>query len=218
MKSYLSISFLGLISSITVAAFLVSWSGNSGAAVSGSDGDGSTTSQLVKVGDGFVLDGFENIKFGMNVIELKSMGYKCPNYSKTICRLDHGMKNNETLLGKEANLMVWVDGNEVRRIDVSIDIKPTEMLTYFKESLGEPVVHRYISLTNNLIEAYCWISTNGSSMSLARDFGKMSTTAGEEVEKASSTIKYQNKELTLRSIKDMKQRELSAEKLKIGHK
>jgi hypothetical protein len=125
-----------LFSFITVAAFLMSFSANSGAAVSGSDGNGtgSTTSQLVDTGDGFVVDGFKSIKFGMNVIELKSMGYKCPNYRKTICRLDHGMENNATLLDKEARLMVWVDKNEVRRIDVSIDIKPTDMLNYFKES------------------------------------------------------------------------------------
>ena len=205
-----------LFSFITVAAFLISFSGNSGAAVPGSDsnGAGSTTSQLVGAGDGFVVDGFKSIKFGMNVIELKSMGYKCPNYKKTICRLDHGMTNNEILLDKKAKLMVWIDENEVRRIDVSIDTKPTDMLNYFKESLGEPVVYRYISLTYNLMEVYYWVSSSGSSMSLTRDFGKMTSTTDEDLEKASSTMKYQNRLRTLKSIKDMKQRELSANKSK----
>jgi hypothetical protein len=217
VKNYPSKSSFGLFAFVAFAAFLISYSGNSIAAVSGSDDDdaGSTRSQAVYAGDGFVLDGYNAIKFGMNVIELKNMGYKCPNYSKTICRLGYGIENNETLLGKKANLMVWVDKNEVRRIDVSINIKPKDMLNYFIESLGEPAVYRYISLTNNLIEAYYWVSASGSSMSLTRDFGKK-TTNGEEVEKTSSTMKYQNKELTLKAIKDMKQSELPTEKVTIG--
>jgi hypothetical protein len=220
MKNHHSKTSFGLSSFLAVAAFLISYSGASYASASGNDGDGAspTTSQLVSAGDGFVLDGYKSIKFGMNVVELKSMGYKCPNYSKTICRLGYGMKNNETLLGKEASLMVWVDQNEVRRIDVSVDIKPKDMLNQYKQSLGEPVVYRYISLTNNLIEAYYWVSIDGSSVSLTRDFGKMTTTTAEEVEKASSKMKYQNKQHTLKSIKDMKQRELPTEKVMIGHK
>ena len=114
--------------------------------------------------------------------------------------------------------MVWVDKNEVRRIDVSIDVKPKEMLNYFTESLGEPEVIRYISLTNNLMEAYYWVSSNGSSMSMTRDFGKMAKTTGDEVETASSTIKYQSEERTLKSIADVKQRELPAGENLIGHR
>ena len=68
------------------------------------------------------------------------------------------------------------------------------------------------------MEAYYWISSNGGSMSLARDFGKMATTTGEELVKASSTLKYQNKELTLKSIEDIKQRELPTEKAEIGYR
>jgi hypothetical protein len=220
MKNHHSKSSFGLSSFLAVAAFLISCSGTSYASASGNDSNGAspTTSQLVSAGDGFVLDGYKSIKFGMNVVELKSMGYKCPNYSKTICRLGYGMKNNETLLGKEANLMVWVDQNEVRRIDVSVDIKPKDMLNHFKQSLDEPVVYRYISLTNNLIEAYYWVSINGGSVSLTRDFGKITTTTGEEVGKASSTMKYQNKQRTLTSIENMKQRELPTEKITIGHR
>lgn len=221
MKNYHLKSSFRLFSFVAGAAFLISFSGNSNASVSGSDGNGadSTPSQLVYAGDGFVLDGYQSIKFGMNAIELKNIGYKCPNYSKTICRLDYGVKKNETLAGKEANLMVWIDENEVRRIDVSIDDKPKDMLNYFKESLGEPVIYRYISLTNDLIEAYYWVSLNGGSISLTRDYGKATTTTGEEVEKKSSTMKYQNKQRTLESIENMKQRELPTEtSVKIGHR
>ncbi|MBT8128155.1 MAG: hypothetical protein KJP15_11780 [Gammaproteobacteria bacterium] len=220
MKTCHSKSSFRLLSFVASAAFLISCSGAIYASVPGNDGNGAspTTPPLVSAGDGFVLDGYKSIKFGMNVIELKSMGYKCPNYSKTICRLDHAARHNETSLGKEANLMVWVDQNKVRRIDVSIEIKPKDMLNYFKESLGEPVIYRYISLTNNLIEAYYWVSTNGSSVSLTRDFGKITTTTDEAVEKASSTMKYQNEQLTLKSIESMKQRELPTENTKIGHR
>lgn len=81
--------WLFVFSYIAVAVFQIGWSGKSGAAVTGSDdtGAGSTTSQLVDVdtGDGFVVDGYQSIKFGMDVIELKNMGYKCPNDSKTKC-------------------------------------------------------------------------------------------------------------------------------------
>jgi hypothetical protein len=55
-------------------------------------------------------------------------------------------------------------------------------------------------------------------VSLTRDFGKITTTTGEEVEKASSTMKYQNEQLTLKSIENMKQRELPTENIKIGHR
>jgi hypothetical protein len=202
-KSYF---WLFMFSFIAVAAFQIGWSGNSHAAVSGGDDDG------------FVLDGYESVKFGMDVIELKNRGYRCPNYSKTICRLDNGVKKSQTLLGKQAKLMVWVDDNEVRRIDVSVDIKPEDMLSHFTESYGEPETYRYRSLTNHLMEAYYWLSLDGSSVSLTRDFGNMATTTGAEVEKASSTMKYQNKERTLKSIYDIEQRELPVENMLIGHK
>ena len=220
MKNYHSKSSLGLFRSIAFTALLISYSGNSAAEASGGDGNGtdSTTSQLVYAGDGFVLDGYNSIKFGMNVVDLKNMGYKCPNYSKTICRLDDGMTNTESLLGKEANLMVWVDENEVRRIDVSVDIKPKDMLNYFIESFGEPEMYRYVSLTNNVMMAYYWVSLDGSSVSLTRDFGKTTRETGKEVEKASSTMKYQNKQRTLKSINAIKLRELPTEKVLIGHK
>lgn len=220
MKNYHSRSSFGLFRFIAVAVLLISYSGNSAAEASGSDGSGtdSTTSQLVYADDGFVLDGYNAIKFGMNVTELENMGYKCPKYSKTICRLDDGLTNTETLLDKEANLMVWVDENEVRRIDVSVDIKPKDMLHHFIASLGEPEMYRYISLTNNLMAAYYWVSLDGSSVSLTRNFGKMTTTTSKEVDKASSKMKYQNKERTLQSINYIKQREIPTENVIIGHR
>ncbi|MGB5601081.1 MAG: hypothetical protein WBO14_01290, partial [Gammaproteobacteria bacterium] len=63
-----------------------------------------------------------------------------------------------------------------------------------------------------------WVSLDGSSVSLTRDFGKMITTTGEEIEKASSRMKYQNKERTLKSIKHIKQRGLPTETVKIGQR
>lgn len=220
MKKFHSKSSFGLFPVVAVVALLISFGGNSSASVSGSDdeGTGAATSQMVVAGDGLVRDGYNSIKFGMNVIELKNMGYKCPNYRKTICRLDDGMTPTETLLGMEPKLMVWVNNNEVDRIDVSVELRPADTLNHFKESLGEPVVYKYLSLTNHRMEAYYWLSLDGNSVSLTRDFGKNRTTTGEEVEKASSKIKYQNKERTLKSIKDIKQRELPTEKLLIGHR
>ncbi len=200
-KSYF---WLFMLSFIAVAALQIGWSGTSRAA------DSAATD------DGFVVAGYHSVKFGMNAAELRNMGYQCPNYSKTICRLGKGVTNEETLLGKDANTMVWIDKNEVRRIDVSVDITPTDMLNHFTESFGEPETYRYKSLTNHLMEAYYWLSLDGSSVSLTRDFGHMATIAGAGVEKASSTMKYQNKERTLQSIRDMKQRELPTEKVIIG--
>ncbi len=206
MKHYHSTSSFGLFRLIAVAALVISYSGNSAADASASDGNGadSTTSQQVHAGDGFVLDGYNAIKFGMNVIELENMGYKCPKYSKTICRLDDGMTNTETLLGEEANLMVWIDGNEVRRIDVSVDVKPKDMLHHFIESLGEPEMYRYISLTNNLMEAYYWVSLDGSSESHTRDYGKLTSKTGKQADKESSTMKYKNNQSTIKSNKKKK--------------
>ncbi|MGB5277604.1 MAG: hypothetical protein WBP02_10590 [Gammaproteobacteria bacterium] len=210
MKNFHSKPSFVLFSFIVVMIFLSSYSGNSGAAAPDSDGNdaSSTTTQLAYAADGFAVDGYKSVKFGMDLTELKSMGYTCPNHSKTICRLDHGIKNNDTLLGKQAKPMVWVDQDKVRRIDVSVKMKPKDVLNDFKESFGEPEIYRYISLTHNLKEAYYWVSPNGNSVSLTRDFGKLATTTGEEVAKASSRIKYQNKEQTLKSIKHIKQREV----------
>lgn len=220
MRNYHSKSSFRLFPLVAVAALLISLGGNSSAAVSGGDdkGTGSASSQTVVAGDGFVIDGYQSIKFGMNVIELKNMGYRCPNYRRTICQLDDGMTTTETLLGKVANPRVWVVDNEVRRIDVSVDIKPENMLNHFKESFGEPEVYRYSSLTNHLMEAYYWVSLDGSSVSLIRDFGKIKTATGDDVDKASSKIKYQNTERTLKSIKDIKQRAIPTEKVIISHR
>ena len=215
MKNYHSRSIFGLLSFMAVIVFLTSYSGNSGAAAPESDGNdaSSTTTQLAYAADGFAVDGYKSVKFGMDVTELKSLGYKCPNHSKTICRLDHGIEDNETLLGKEAKPMVWIDRDTVRRIDVSVKMEPKDVLNDFTESFGEPKVYRYISSTHNLIEAYYWVSPSGSSVSLTRDFGKVATTTGEEVAEASSRIKYQNKERTLKSIKYIQKREVPTDKV-----
>ena len=215
MKNYHSKPYFALPSFLAIVLSLTSYSSNSAAAASDSDGNdvSSTTTQLAYAADGLAVDGYKSVKFGMDVTELKSMGYKCPTHSKTICTLDHGIKNEQTLLGKEAKPMVWVDQDKVRRIDVSVKMKPKDVLNGFKESFGEPEVYRYISTTHNLIEAYYWVSPSGTSVSLTRDFGKVATTTGEEVAKASSRVKYQNEERTLKSIKYMKKREVPTDKV-----
>ena len=215
MKNFLSIPSFVPFSFIAVIVFLTGYSGHSGAAAPDSDGNdaSSTTKQLAYAADGFAVDGYKSVKFGMDVTELKSMGYKCPNHSKTICRLDREIEDDETLLGKEAKPMVWIDRDTVRRIDVSVKMKPKDVLNDFTESFGEPEVYRYISLTHNLKEAYYWVSPSGNSVSLTRDFGKVATTTGEAVAEASSRIKYQNREQTLKSIKYIEKREVPTDKV-----
>ena len=215
MKNFHSIPSFVLFSFIAVIVFLTGYSGHSVAAAPDSDGNdaSSPTTQLAYAADGFAVDGYKSVKFGMDVTELKSLGYKCPNHSKTICRLDHGIEDNETLLGKQAKPMVWIDRDTVRRIDVSVKMKPKDVLNDFTESFGEPEVYRYISLTHNLKEAYYWVSPSGNSVSLTRDFGKVATTTGEAVAEASSRIKYQNREQTLKSIEYIRKREAPTDKV-----
>ncbi|MCD2450168.1 hypothetical protein GO003_007190 [Methylicorpusculum oleiharenae] len=118
------------------------------------------------------LDGFKEIKFDLSVKELTSLGYECTDGT---CKLGDGVKKEYTLFSQEARVSVNIEENKVNSIDVTIDVTPDKMKELFSKSLGNPKVHKYVSLMGYTVEQYYWLFANGTSISVRKNMDKNTT-------------------------------------------
>jgi len=119
------------------------------------------------------LDGFKEIKFDLSAKELTSLGYECTDYGT--CELGDGVKKEYTLFSQEARVSVDIEEYKVNSIDVTIDVTPDKMKELFSKSLGNPKVHKYVSLMGYKVEQYYWLFTNGTSISVTKNMDKKTT-------------------------------------------
>ena len=118
----------------------------------------------------FELNGFKDIKFGMNKNELTTLGFSCGEEALTSCeRLKSGPEY--TLLGREADdISVQLEDNKVISITVMVNtMNKEEAVEVFKQSLGNPQQFGTFSQGREDIMDYLWVSSNQTSIRIVID-------------------------------------------------
>jgi hypothetical protein len=118
----------------------------------------------------FELDGFKNIKFGMNKNELITLGFSCGEEALTSCdRLKSGPEY--TLLGREADdITVHLVDNKVISILVMVNtMSKVEAVEVFKQSLGNPQQFGIFSQGREDMLNYLWVSSDQTSIRIVID-------------------------------------------------
>lgn len=121
----------------------------------------------------FELDGFKDIKFGMNKNELITLGFSCGEEALTSCDI---LKNGPqyTLLGREADdISVQLEDNKVISVLVKVNtMSKEEAVEVFKQSLGNPQQFGTFSQEREDIMDYLWVSSNQTSIRIVIDPAK----------------------------------------------
>ena len=118
----------------------------------------------------FELDGFKDIKFGMNKNEITNLGFSCGEEALTSCEI---LKSGPqyTLLGREADdISVQLEDNKVISISVMVNtLNKVEAVEVFKRSLGIPQQFGTFSQGREDMLYYLWVSSNQTSIRIVID-------------------------------------------------
>lgn len=120
---------------------------------------------------GFSIDGFKEIKFGLNANELINLGIKCNiiSFAPEVCDMSNSAKTKFTLFGQKTRLYVKTSDNKVAKIRVYIEHPPSYLIEKFTVALGSPTIYNYLSGSGHNINKYYWVSKNGTSIAVTKN-------------------------------------------------
>ena len=117
---------------------------------------------------GVPSEGFKDIHYGMNLDQLRRLGFDC-RPDQTSCTRAPGV-GNSTLFGKEALVSVETRNGQVARIEVTVTLPANDTLSLLRRNFGAT---RRLELRNRngqQMGIYIWQATNGTSIAVP-DYG-----------------------------------------------
>jgi hypothetical protein len=125
---------------------------------------------------GFSLDGFKEVKFGVNVNKLIDMGVNCEIEPDSIilksCEMSNSAETKFTLFGQKTRLYVQTSDHKVAAIGVYIEFPPDYLIEQFTSSLGAPDIYNYVSVSGYNVNKYYWVSRNGTAIIVTKNLDK----------------------------------------------